>query len=158
MRKMDDTGLLLCKYQSDLFELSVNYLSCSSAYFLKRFANSKLAERMDRRGFVTEALDIVGALEELKKEGNYSIGKKKTPTYIMAWIGYLLRYWSYTYEISTKKIYKYVKIDELCRLYEAYHSLDIEEAINRINEAHNITYGINISEHLEELKAIVRFK
>ncbi|MBQ7445694.1 MAG: antitoxin [Clostridia bacterium] len=140
MRPIDDTGLLLAKYQADLFEYTVSALPCSSAYFYKRFAFSKLAVRMDRRRFIMEALDVPGAIEELQKEGNYTVGHVKAPPAVMAWIGYLTRYWSYTYEISTRVIYKYVKFDELCRLYEAYHSLDVEAAIQRINEAHNIKY------------------
>ena len=112
MRKIDDTGLTLAKYQSSLFESSIKSLNCSSAYFYKKFAFSKLAIRMDRKSFILETLDINGAFEELKKESNYNIGTKKISAPIMAWIGYLLRYWSYTYEITTKQIYKYIKIDE----------------------------------------------
>ena len=140
MRKIDDTGLLLAKYQASLFELAVKELPCSSAYFYKKFAFSKLAQRMDRKSFISESLDIMGAIEELKKESNYEVGHIKVSAAIMAWIGYLIRYWAYIYEISTKQIYKYIKFDELCELYESYHSLDIEEAINRINEAHGIKY------------------
>lgn len=155
MRKIDDTGLLLAKYQASLFEITVKELNCSSAYFYKKFAFSKLAQRMDRKAFILESLDITGAIEELKKEANYEVGNTKVSEAIMAWIGYLLRYWSYTYEISTKQIYKYIKFDELCELYEAYHSLDIEEAINRINEAHNIKYLGDPDYKMDVLKKMI---
>ena len=156
MRKIDDTGLLLAKYQSNLFEITVKELLCSSAYFYKKFAFSKLAQRMDRKSFIMEALDITGAIEELKKESNYEVGHVKVNPAIMAWIGYLTRYWAYVYEINTKQIYKYIKFDELCELYEAYHSLDVEEAINRINEAHNIKYLGDLDYKKEALKKIVK--
>lgn len=155
MKKIDDTGLLLAKYQAGLFEESVKELSCSSAYFYKKFAFSKLAKRMDRSAFILESLDIMGALEELKKESNYEVGHNKASPAIMAWIGYLTRYWSYTYEISTKQIYKYIKFDELCGLYEAYHSLDVEEAITRINEAHNISYLGDFDYKMDILKKMI---
>ena len=154
MRKIDDTGLLLANYQASLFEASIKELSCSSAYFYKKFSYSNLARRMDKKGFILESIDITGAIEELKKEANYEVGSIKVAPKIMSWIGYLLRYWSYTYEISTKQIYKYIKLDELCKLYEAYHSLDIEEAISRINEAHNIKYLGDEGYKIKELSNI----
>lgn len=158
MKIIDDTGLLLANYQSNLFELSAKRLSCSSAYFYKKFAFSQLAKRMDKKSFILESLDVEGAIEELKKEGNYEQGSSKASPKVLAWIGYLLRYWAYTYEISTKQIYKYIKFDELCRLYEAYHSLDIEEAILRINEAHNIKYLGDEGYKINELKKISNIK
>jgi hypothetical protein len=110
---------------------------------------------MDKDSFINEALDIPAAFEELKKESNYEVGKNKVSPAILAWVGYLLRYWAYTYQISTKQIYKIVKLDELCKLYEAYHSLDVEEAINRINEAHGILYLSDSGYKMEELKKII---
>lgn len=152
MKPIDRNGLLLAKYQSSLFEISVKELSCSSAYFYKKFSYSKLAKRMDKKAFISESLDITGAIEELKKESNYNVGHIKEPAKVMAWIGYLLRYWSYTYEISTKQIYKLIKLNELCRLYEAYHSLDTEEAIKRLHEVHKIYYLHDISSSAEQLR------
>ena len=155
MRKIDDTGILLAKYQADLFEKSITELPCSSAYFYKKFAYSKLAQRMDRKTFILESLDVNGAFEELKKESNYNVGCIKVSPAIMLWVGYLLRYWSYIYEISTKQIYKHIKLDELCKLYEAYHSLDIEEAIERINEAHNISYLGDANYKMDIMKKMI---
>ena len=102
-----------------------------------------------------ESLDITSAIEELKNESNYEVGHIKVSPAIMAWIGYLIRYWAYIYEINTKQIYKNIKFDELCSLYEAYHSLDVEEAINRINEAHNIKYLGDSGYKEEALKKII---
>lgn len=141
MRKIDDIGYELCKYQSGLFEHSASYLTCSSKFFYKQFMNSSLAKRMDNPAFAFESLDVLAALDELKKEKKLETGKEKFATYILSWSGYLLRYWSYTYEISSKRLFKYIKLEELGKLYEAYHSLDIEEAIKRISESKNIRYA-----------------
>ena len=53
-------------------------------------------------------------------------------------MGYIYRYWAYTYEITTKEIYKIIKAKELRSLYFPYHSLDPKVAIERILESKNI--------------------
>ena len=147
MRKISNTGIELCKYQADFFEASVNYLDCSSSFFYKQFSNSNLAKRMDKISFLLESKDVYAALDELKAEKNLSVGTKKESLKVMAWVGYLIRYWSFTYEIPTRRIHKIIKLEELSRLYEAYHSLDVEEAIKRISESKNIKYfGIHEDE------------
>lgn len=152
MKKIDEVGYELAKYQAGLFAISADYLSCSSKYFVKKFMNSFLASRMDKVGFLFESLDIYAALDELKNETDLTKGKEKVPSYILEWAGYLLRYWAYTYEVSSKFIFKHIKLDELVILYEPYHSLDIEEAIERINEAKNIRYFTSIKDAVEILK------
>ena len=37
MRKIDDNGLLLCKFTSDLFEYSTKAKDCSSKVFIKAY-------------------------------------------------------------------------------------------------------------------------
>lgn len=140
MRKIDDTGLMLAKFQGDLFEKSTEYLNCSSVYFVKKFMNSKLVKSIDDSAFINESKDIYLILDELQKETDLSVGKKKLPKSVMSWIGYLYRYWSYVYEVSSNYLFKIIKTEELSRLYEAYHSLDVEEAIKRISESKNIRY------------------
>lgn len=152
MRSIDNVGYELAKYQAGLFAASAGYLNCSSKYFVKKFMNSFLAERMDKVGFLFESLDIYAALDELKEETDLTKGKEKVATYVLEWIGYLLRFWAYTYEVSSKFIFKHIKLDELVMLYEAYHSLDIEAAISRINEAKKIRYFISIKDAVEILK------
>lgn len=152
MKKIDETGLELCKYQAGLFEASISYFPCSSSYFLKQFMNSFLAKRMDSIGFLFESLDTYAALDELKKEKDLTKGTTKQSEPVMSWIGYLLRYWSYTYEVSSKWLFKFVKLNDFSKLYEAYHSLDVEEAISRISEAKNIKYASNMEDALYLLK------
>ena len=105
--------------------------------------HSKLAKRMDNINFLNESRDVFAALEELSKEKNMYTGKDKIPPYIMSWIGYLYRYWVLTYNITSRWLYTKVKPALLLNLYEAYHSLDIDECINRLNESLNLKYGID---------------
>lgn len=137
---MKNSDYILCKYQGELFEYSINYLNCSSSYFFKKFMNSDVAKRMDKNSFINESIDYPALLDDLKKETDLSRGNKKSSREIMRWVGFLSRYWSIKYRISSKRIYSIIHLDEFERLYEAYHSLDVEEAIDRINEAKNVKY------------------
>lgn len=154
MRNCDDLCLELSKYQGSLFELSFSYLKCSSKYFLKKFMHSNLAKRLDRPGFIFESLDIKTALDELKNETDLSKGYVKISPQILYWIGYLYRYWSYRYEVSSKFLFQSIQLDELVNLYDAYHSLDVEEAINRINESKKISYFSSLEDQLEILRKL----
>ena len=53
------------------------------------------------------------------------------------WMGHLYRYWCYTYERTSKQVYRIMKPTELRTLYFPYHSLDNSAAIERILEAKN---------------------
>ena len=137
---MKDSIFILCKYQSELFEYSIDYLKCSSSYFFKKFMNSNVARRMDKDSFINESIDYPALLDDLKEETDLSRGNKKASREVMLWVGYLCRYWSIKFNISSKRIYSIIHLDEFERLYEAYHGLDVEEAIERINEAKDVKY------------------
>ena len=53
----------------------------------------------------------------------------------MYWIGYLYRYFAFTYELSSAQVYKIVKPKELRGLFLPYHTLDPAQAVERILEA-----------------------
>lgn len=146
IKDIDDVGLKLCKYQSDLFEKSINYFNCGSVYFIKRFMNSDLARRIDNSAFLLESRDIISSLSELNVDYKMNRGKEKYPTYVMSWIGYIYRYFSYTYSFNSKKVFEIVKPKELYGLYESYHSLDPKEAINRIIESKETKLDIDLVE------------
>ena len=59
MREFDESGLKLCRYQGELFEMSLVKTQCSSPVFLRRFMYSKTAERMDKESFLFETLSII---------------------------------------------------------------------------------------------------
>ena len=139
MRTFDETGLKLCRLQADLFVLSASKLACSSPIFLRRFMRSNAAARMDQDGFMYESYSKEGILQEIEEQfGATDYGKEKFSTEELYWMGYLYRYWCYTYEISSKQVYKQMKPKELRGLYYPYHSLDPAQAIERILESKNI--------------------
>ena len=151
MIKIDDTGLLLAKYQSNLFEISVKELSCSSSYFYKKFAFSKLAQRMDKKTFIMESLDITSAIEELKNESNYEVGHIKVSPAIMAWIGYIMTYFSCVTSLPQSVLYENMKPEEFYQIYEAYHSLDNDMVVKRIIESKNINIELNNVELMRKI-------
>ncbi len=143
MKSMDSYGLKTCAFQADLFEKSVCRLECSSKIFVRRFMYSDLAARLDSNGFVFEAIGLEDAFDELERQyGATTYGQQKFDREEMYWIGYIYRYWAYTYEKTSKQLFKYLKPEELRRLYYPYHSLDPAQAIERILEAKGMNNDI----------------
>lgn len=152
MTKMNEIGLMLCKYQARLFEYASKQ-NVSSKVFVKKFAYSYVAIRMDSIGFLLESIDVPQAYLEIMGEDN-----KTGIVYneqIMNWIGYIYRYICYIYQQPMKRVYKLIKPKELYDLYDAYHSLDNDLAIQRILEAKSINFDTN--DDLELLKKIYGF-
>ncbi len=136
MRKMDKDGLLLCDLQAKAFELSSELMASSSAIFIRRFMNSKLAISMDNADVLEFNIGERALLEGINEE--YGISEYGTVKYTkdeLYWIGYLYRYYVYTYEISSRQAYKVMKPKELRSLFLPYHSMDVAQAIERILEA-----------------------
>ena len=100
---------LMCKYQADLFAYACEKKDCSSSIFIKQFAYSNLAKRMDDEAYIYSADDITKAYYSLTLEKKLNKGKQIYPLKIMSWIGYIMRYISYKYKYSTNYIYKKVK-------------------------------------------------
>ena len=163
MRKIDSLGLKLCSFQAQLFEESLIKCECSSRIFARRFLNSDLAKRMDNDGFLFESLTITDALDEIDQQyGESTYGKEKYTVEEMHWIGYIYRYWSYSYELTSRQIYKIVKPEQMKKMYFPYHSLDPHQAIERIlegigmeaeNEADAISRGVEILRKVKTKKS-----
>lgn len=155
MRKMDGYGLKLCRFQAELFSQSLAETKCSSKVFIRRFMLSELAKRMDKEGFLFDAVTVPDALHELEMQfgaseyGQIRFGKEE-----LYWIGYIYRYWAYISGKSSKQIYKIVKPEELRKLYFPYHSLDSEQAIERIKESKGIIEEDEIKRGVEILRRI----
>lgn len=155
MRKFDDYGLKMCRFQGELFAESIEKTNCSSPIFLRRFMYSKVAQRMDSDGFLYESISQSDVIEEINAEfGDSDYGKIKYDSEEMYWMGYLYRYWCYTYEINSKKVYKMIKPEELKKLYYPYHSLDPELAIERIVEAYELGEEDYIKRGVELLRKL----
>lgn len=144
MRKIDHDGLLLCKIQGAIFENSLKKTNTSSEIFIRRFMLSDIVKQFDSKVYLDGTLtkdEVFELIEEEYGESNY--GKNKYNSEALYWIGYLYRYFSYTYELTSKQVYRYVKPKELNGLYLAYHTLSCAQAIERILEAKNISFDID---------------
>ena len=138
MKTMDETGLKLCRAQAELFVSSLSLTDCSSAVFLRRFMNSSAAKRMDEGSFLYEASTNESIIAEIEEEfGKTDYGKIKYTENELYWMGYLYRYWCYTYEKTSRQVYRIIKPTELRELFFPYHSLDNAAAVERILEAKN---------------------
>lgn len=151
MRKMDDNGLILCKFTSDLFEYSTKIKDCSSKIFVKAFVYSSIQRRLSSSSFIFESLDVPQAYNIIKAEKSLNKGKDIYPSYVMAWMGYIMKYFAYTTGISEIVLYKKVKPEDFYNLYEAYHSLDNDLVVKRIIEANNININLDDVEVMKSL-------
>ena len=132
MKQFDEKGLELCKIQANLFALSVNKANGSSYLFIRRYMNSKVCEKMDNLTYLFEKNDVFYELQGKDVNGI------KLSQDILYWIGYIYRYWAYTYELSSKEIYRIISGKEMSDLYGPYHTMDPNAAIERIYEYKNI--------------------
>lgn len=136
MRKIDKDGLLLCDLQARTFEKAIDCTSVSSEIFIRRFMNSAIAKEMDNESILYSNIyekDILDMIEE--QYGDLEYGSVKYSYNEMFWIGYLYRYFCYTYGLTSIQVYKIVKPKELRGLFGAYHTMDTAQAIERILEA-----------------------
>ena len=136
MKKISKQGLHLCNLQAKTFESSIDLTSVSSEIFIRRFMNSKVAKMLDNESVLQTNLyekDFLLMIEE--EYGPSKYGSVKYTHNEMFWIGYLYRYFCYTYELTSIQVYKMVKPKELRGLFLGYHSMDPAQAIERILEA-----------------------
>lgn len=136
VKKIDNDGLLLCEIQAETFEKSIDKLNSSSEIFIRRFMKSKIAGRLDNKSLLDTTIqpnDILQLLDEEYGPTNY--GSVKYSHDEMYWIGYIYRYFSYTYDLLSSQVYKIVKPKELRGLFLPYHTMDPSQAIERILEA-----------------------
>lgn len=139
MKKIDRDGFLLCELQAKIFEESAESTEVSSEIFIRRFMNSKVAFLMDNNDFLQLNIQAKDAIQRIEEEyGHSKYGSVKYTKNELYWIGYIYRYYSYTYELSTVQVYKIVKPKELRSLFLPYHTMDPAQAIERILEAKNL--------------------
>lgn len=148
MKKISKDGLLLCELQAEAFENSIDKTDTSSEIFIRRFMKSEIAKRFDNESVLESNIQPNDILELINEEyGISDYGSVKYKRNEIYWIGYIYRYFAFTYDISSAQVYKIVKPKELRGLFLAYHILDPAQAIERILEAK----GMLIDEE-EELK------
>ena len=151
MRKMSPNGLLLCRIQAELFSHYGEFLPCSPLIFVRRFMFSSLAKRFDDMTVLLEVSTNKTFIDEINEEyGQTSFGKfKDEDKERMYWVGYVYRYWAYTYEISSHDLFLKVPVRFIYDRYDLYHSMDVEYVIQRIMEEEHIYF--DIKKTLEEL-------
>lgn len=144
MKTIDKDGLSLCTLQGNVFVSSLDNVECSSKIFMRRFLNSKVAREFDSSSILDGTLTIKDIFFELEEEfGKTSYGSKKYDREVLFWIGYIYRYFAYTYNLTSKYVYKIVKPSELNELYYVYHTFDPKVAIERILEEKKISFDID---------------
>ncbi len=144
MIKIDRDGLLLCELQAKTFEISLQYTGSSSDIFIRRFMNSKVAKSLDNREILQTNIQPKDILERIEEQyGHSEYGSVRYSENELYWIGFLYRYFSYTYALSSVQVYKIVKPKELREVFLAYHTMDTSQAIERILEAKNLLLNDN---------------
>jgi hypothetical protein len=151
MNKINDNQLFLCRYVSDLFEYSTKKKDCSSKVFIKAYVYSFTSTRINNECFLFDSLDIPAAYDCIKKEKKLNRGHDIYPSYVMAWIGYIMEYFTCVTNIPLTSLYRKIKPEELYMLYEAYHSLDNDLVVQRICEAKGIHLNLNDVELLKKI-------
>ena len=140
MKNIDKDGLLLCELQAKTFELSVDKTEASSAVFIRRFMNSTAAKLLDGGTVLAMNLQPADLLDMVEEQYGFSkYGSEKYSHDEMYWIGYIYRYYAYTYEQPSAGVYRIVKPKELRGLFLPYHTLDPSQAIERILEAKGLS-------------------
>lgn len=142
MKRINKDGLLLCELQAKAFEMSVDMTSTSSEIFIRRFMNSRIAKKLDNGAVLQtniQAKDLLDRIEE--QYGSSKYGSVKYTKNEIYWIGYIYRYFSYTYDMSSVQVYKIAKPKELRGLFLPYHTMDPAQAIERILEAKNLIFS-----------------
>lgn len=153
MREFDSKGLKLAKGQAYLFENSIKRYKGSSAIFIRSFMYSKEAQKIDR------TLELDSASIIYSNNSDYlSKGTEKYEPDIIYWIGYIYRYWAYTFEMSSKQIYKIANAETMRSLYFAYHTMDPKFAIERILEEKEINIDKSFEYQCQLYKKIIMQK
>ena len=135
IKKINRDGLLLCELQAKAFENSIDKMESSSEIFIRRFMKSKIAKRLDNQSILDSNIQTNDILQLVDEEyGATNYGSVKYTHNEMYWIGYIYRYFSFTYDLSSSQVYKIIKPKELRGLFLAYHTMDPSQAIERILE------------------------
>ena len=136
LREKDDNCYLLSKIQSNIFERS-SIKEIPSSYFVKVYAASSYCKSFDDLSWLDESISEYEIFDDIKEKTHMKRGVVYPP-HVMAWIGYLLREWSYIYRMNTSSILRKVPLSFLAEVYSNFHSMDVEKAITSIAEARDI--------------------
>lgn len=158
MKKIDNDGLLLCEMQAKAFELSREAQNTSSEIFIRRFMNSEVAKRLDNMTILQSNMQAADFFTLIDDEyGRSEYGSVKYSQNELYWIGYIYRYYAYTYDKTSRQVYKTVKPKELRGLFLPYHTMDPAQAIDRILEAKGLAND-NVDEEKRQFEIFKRIR
>ena len=144
MKKISKDGLLLCELQAETFENSIDKIESSSEIFIRRFMKSEIAKRFDNESVLESNIQANDVLElVIEQYGDSDYGSVKYTRNEIYWIGYIYRYFAFTYELTSAQVYKIVKPKELRGVFLPYHTMDPAQAVERILEAKGILMDEN---------------
>lgn len=76
--------------------------------------NSKICKSIDDGGILQTNMNDYDVVERVQEQyGESQYGSVKYTANELYWIGYIYRYYSYTYELSSIQVYKIIKPKEL---------------------------------------------
>ena len=140
-REMDAGGLLLCRYQAEIFALSRS-LDIGSREFIKRFVYSSVCFDLDSLAIFSRPFDANEAIDSLKSGIKASKAEKWSEDELH-WVGYIYRYWAYVDGIDTKRVYKMMPPKKIKPFYPLYHGMDPQEAIDIWKKEYNLVPNID---------------
>ena len=144
MKKISKDGLLLCELQAETFENSIDKIESSSEIFIRRIMKSEIAKRFDNESVLESNIQANDVLElVIEQYGASDYGSVKYTRNEIYWIGYIYRYFAFTYELTSARVYKIVKPKELRGVFLPYHTMDPAQAVERILEAKGILMDEN---------------
>lgn len=156
MRELTANDRRVCTLQGKAFEAS-RTLPCGSGVFVRRFMNSQTAHRLDKGGLLGETLTPEELCRLVEAEyGPTRYGSEQYSPEELYWMGYLYRYWAILTETPSSGVYKILGATKLRQLYYPYHSLDPQQAVERILESEGIRPALSEAELLERGAAILR--
>ena len=110
--------------------------------------NSDVAKQLDNMAVLRSNMQAADILKLIDEEyGKSEYGSVKYSLNELYWIGYIYRYYAYTYDKTSRQVYKIVKPKELRDLFLPYHTMDPAQAIDRILEAKGLA---NIDDNEEK--------
>ena len=111
MRKISKDGVILCTLQAETFEKSVEKMDTSSEIFIRRFMKSEVAKRFDNESILESNIQANDILELINEEyGISNYGSVKYTRNEMFWIGYIYRYFAFTYNMTSAQILSLIHI------------------------------------------------
>ena len=160
MNEIDELGRKLCSLQGRIFVCSIDASACGSAVFVRRFMRSEAARRLDVAPAHIDPSTAEQLVEEVDAQfGGKPYGSEKYSANEMHWMGYVYRCLCLSTGMSSKAAHGIIGARELRLLYFPYHSLDAQQAVERILEARgaaqpkkSIEYGVA---RLREIRASV---